>query len=266
MLLRGLFSLPLCVFLASCSAPREPIEIHFQVRYGDRSISCVDDTSPPVLTDLRFYVHDVRLLDAEGLEHPVSLSADPVWQDGEVALLDFENGEGRCDNGTRETNTVLRGRVAAGTHTGLGFRVGVPPHLNHADPLRASPPLNYSFMHWHWNTGYKFLMAGVASDDDGFWMHLGSTRCEGSASDIKGCRSRNEPLVVLPEFVPGRDVVVIDLVWLVNDVDLADGEATDCSSGPTEATCRGPFAALGLDFASGDPTGTPPVFRVGTQQ
>ncbi len=68
--------------------------------------------------------------------------------------------------------------------------------------------------------------------------------------------------VELPEFVPGRDSVAIDLSALFAKVDLSDAKATDCSSGPPESACISPFAALGIDFESGKPAGQQRVFSV----
>jgi uncharacterized repeat protein (TIGR04052 family) len=253
------------IFFAGCSAPLEDVEIPFVARFGDSLVSCDSDVEGLALTDLRLYVYDIRLLSAGNEEQELLLADDPLWQNSEVALLDFENGKGRCANGTEQTNEVLRGRAPPGDYTGLRFRVGVPEHLNHADPLRASAPLNYSFMHWHWLTGYKFLRAGLATENDGFWLHLGGSRCERTPEGTTVCRSGNRPSVELAPYRAG-DVVELDLEVLVNGIDLSDGVPSDCSSGPAETECQMPFTALGIDFSTGDTIGTPAAFRVGPQQ
>jgi uncharacterized repeat protein (TIGR04052 family) len=254
------------LFIASCSVPQQDVEIPFQIRFGERSLTCTSDIDGVALTDLRFYVHDIRLVTVDNDEHRLTLIDDPLWQSTELALLDFESGEGRCTNGTEQTNDVIRGRVPRGDYTGLKFRIGVPEHLNHADPLRADAPLSYSFMHWHWLTGYKFLRAGLAGENDSFWIHLGSARCERTAGNATGCRSGNRPAVVLSPYVPGKDVVELDLQALVNGIDLEDGTPSDCSSGPSETECQMPFIALGIDFSSGDAIDAPTVFRVGQRE
>jgi uncharacterized repeat protein (TIGR04052 family) len=230
------------------------------MRFGGEPLAC--DTGDVSLTDLRFYVHDVRVVTADGDQVPLTLLADSLWQNGTVVLLDFENGEGRCTNGTQPVNRSVRGMAPAGEYVGLMFRIGVPEELNHQNPLVAEAPLNYSFMHWHWSTGYKFLRAGIANDLDGFWMHLGSSRCAGAT----GCGSANRPLIELPAHVPGRDIVVLDLLRLIEGVDLADGVPSDCSSGPAEAAaCANPFAALGLDFTTGASGGGTGIFSSETR-
>jgi uncharacterized repeat protein (TIGR04052 family) len=251
----------LLLMVSACSAPQQTIEIPFVPRFGEQPISCGTDATGIALTDLRFYVHDLRLLDMDGTDTPATMLEDPLWQSNAVALLDFEDGAGACINGTQQTNTVIRAQVPEGEYAGIRFRIGVPEALNHADPLRAQAPLNYSVMHWHWRTGYKFLRAGVANDQDGFWIHLGSSRCKGTSSDVSSCSAPNRPLVELPAFEPGEDAVEVDLQQLVREIDLGDGSPTDCSSGPAESACEMPFKALGLDFATGANGHAAAVFR-----
>lgn len=248
--MRALLTLSIAC-LAGCSGATSPIDIPFEVRFGDATIGCTDDTSGFTLTDLRFYVYDIELEGDDG-PVPLELVADPPWQSQDVALLDFEDGEGACTNGTPTMRSVVRGRAPAQGYEGLRFRIGVPEHLNHGDPLTAAAPLQDTSMHWHWTSGYRFLRAGIAREDDGFWIHLGSTRCEGTVTEPGGCRSSNRPLVELPDYVAGEDTVVLDLAKLFDGIDLDDGEPGSCSSGPPETSCEAPFAALGLDFATGE--------------
>ncbi|MEX0977067.1 MAG: MbnP family copper-binding protein [Woeseia sp.] len=260
-------TVPVCVALASCGAPQQAIEIPFSVQFGAEPISCSMAAADLRLSDMRLFVYDFHLTSASGEEVALTLDDRPPWQGGQVALLDFEDGTGTCRNGSAATNAGVQARVAAGNYTGLRFRIGVPEVLNHADPLQALAPLNHTAMHWHWLTGYKFLRAGIAragidNESATFWLHLGSTRCSGSASDPGGCRHSNRPEISLPEFVPEETVVVIDLAPLAAVTGLHDGISADCSSGPTEASCERPFAIFGLDFASGDAIGTPDLIRV----
>lgn len=235
----------------ACTPATTEIEIPFTVLYDGKSIGCDMPVDSVSMTDLRFYVYDLRLLDPDDKEISIALRPNEFWQTEAVALLDFENGEGACMNGSERTNTVIRGRHALTESRGLAFRIGVPAHLNHEDALTARPPLNFTDMHWHWATGYKFLRAGIETPDDGFWMHLGSSLCEGTIGNIKGCRAPNRPEVTLSGFTPGSDRITIDLADLFSGIELGDGVTSDCSSGPTEAACVAPFDALGIDFESG---------------
>jgi hypothetical protein len=68
--------------------------------------------------------------------------------------------------------------------------------------------------------------------------------------------------VLLEGFIPGSHAVVLDMQVLASTVDLGDAAASDCSSGPAELGCTKPFAALGIDFASGQAIGTPGLVRL----
>ena len=250
----------LCV-LMGCNEPRTPLEIHFEARFDGAPIDCTSAPDGAALTDLRFYVHDLVLVEGDR-RHDVMLTADSTWQDEHVALLDLEDGTGACQNGSASMNTKVRGRAIAladGDAVTLEFRIGVPSSVNHANPVTAPPPRNYSIMHWHWRTGYKFMRAGVAYRGDAAWLHLGSARCRGTVTDIRGCDAPNRPIVRLADFNPKDDVVVIDLARVFGPTGLGDGEVWSCESGPEERHCRIVFAELGIDFATGAAQGPAPA-------
>ena len=247
---RAISALVLALVAVSCTKPAVQIQIPFEPQVGGRPIACANPQFGISLTDLRLYVHSIYLENRHGDAVPVALDEDR-WQNRDVALLDFEDGSGECANGTLETNLMVRGSVPAGDYRGLVFEVGVPFERNHADPLKAAAPLGDAAMHWHWRAGYKFLRAGLKTEDDGFWIHVGSTGCEGTVHDISSCRSPNRVIVRLADFNPEQDAVVIDLYALLSNTNLDDGTPTDCSSGPPETSCSGPFRALGIDHDTG---------------
>jgi uncharacterized repeat protein (TIGR04052 family) len=246
---------------AACPANRTPFNVEFFASWAGQPIGC--DESERSLTDLRFYVSEVVLIDTSGIEHPLVLTGDERWQQKGVALIDLENGEGRCVNGSRETNTTLSGMTASVDVQSLRFTVGVPFELNHANPLLADAPLDDAAMHWHWRSGYKFLRAGVATASDGFWLHLGSSACRGTVRNISACGSPNRVTVELDGFSPQNKRINVDLSALFEGVNFDDAMRSDCSSGPSESACIAPFAALGLAFANNRDRPTPKaVFRV----
>ena len=212
------------------------------------------------LTDLRFFVSDLAVVDSAGALHPVEFTEDSRWQLPGLALVDLEDGESNCVNGTSAMHASLHGVTDIADFVGIRFTVGVPFELNHANPLAAAPPLSEGAMHWHWRSGYKFLRAGVTKNNDGSWLHLGSTACKGTVRDIRSCDSPNRITVELGDFSPS-DRIGIDLSALFAGVDLDDGARSDCSSGPGEAECAAMFRALGLPFTA-QPGATNSVFRV----
>ena len=247
-----------CALAAGCAEPDVPLSIKFVAEYAGTPASCADDT-PVRMSDLRFYVSGFRFRDAAGAWQRITLDDDDRWQQPDLALVDLEDGTGSCMNGTADTNDRVTGSVPAGGMRGLEFTLGVPFERNHGDPLRAAPPLGDPAMHWHWRGGYKFLRAGVQTDGDGFWIHLGSTGCRGTIGNITHCDAPNRVTVRLDDFEPGDDVV-IDLAALVAGGALDDGVATDCASGPGEELCAASFRALGLDHASGRADGVQQLF------
>ncbi len=245
---------------AACTSKNVPVHIEFSASWAGQPVQC-DDT-PLALTDLRFYVSDVLVIDSSGAEHPVSLMPDERWQQQNIALIDLENGAGACSNGTSDINTAIRGTVASSDFDGVRFTIGVPFDMNHANPLLAQPPLNDAAMHWHWRSGYKFLRAGISSPTDSFWIHLGSTGCEGTIQNITGCSFPNRVTVNLADFSADGGRIALELSELFHAIDLQDGTGGDCSSSPAESECVAPFEALGLTING--PTNRQPqkVFQV----
>lgn len=247
-------------FSSACSPERIPVRLDFVPTWEGLPLHC--GTADTRLTDLRFFVSEVSFIDSMGLQHDFAMTADGRWQQEGVALIDFDNGEMACLNGSGDTNSSISGTVESTDYVALRFTIGVPFDLNHANPLTAKPPLNDPAMHWHWRSGYKFLRAGVATPTDGFWIHLGSTGCEGTVQNITGCRSPNRVAVELADFAPSSDRIEIELSALFQNVDLGDGVPSDCSSGPAESSCAEPFEALGLEFNSDERPQSQIVFRV----
>jgi uncharacterized repeat protein (TIGR04052 family) len=262
-------ALALVLSALGCAAPSpEVVTIRFEGRVGDAPFEC-GRTYPGVgasgteytALDFRFYVHDVRLVRPDGTEVPVELEADGVFSDGEVALLDFEDG-GECDGGNAPTHIELRGTVEAGEWTAVRFTLGVPAGRNHLDSATAPAPLSYSSMFWGWMDGYKFVRVEGRSAGlpGGTLFHLGSTGCTGDARlGTRVCANVNHGEIELGGgFDPATDVIVADLAAMFAAVDLdADaGGAPGCMSGVDDPECASLFEAAGVR------PGTQTLFRL----
>lgn len=258
--------------LAGCNGERE-ITLSFQGLVGDEPARCGETyagvgTTDTDLTlgDLRVYVHDVRVVDADGQEHEVALEEDGVWQLEDVALLDFEDGSAGCPMGTAETNTTIRGTIPDVEVTGVRFSLGVPEARNHDDVTTAPPPLSFQSMYWNWNGGYKFfrLDASSTGQPDGFFMHLGSTGCEGDMrGNVTGCTQANRAEVELTDYDPAVDTIAVDVAGLLaeSDLDADQGGAPGCMAGFDDPDCRPIFHGFGLPF-DGQPSPGQRLFRV----
>lgn len=163
------------------------------------------------LTDTRFYIANVVLLDASGNATPLVLT-DNANQSaaGGVALIDFGHNTAiatapvSCTTGYY---TTLTGKVAPGTYTGISMTVGVPARsadlalrLNHTNAMdiTAPLPLQSADMAWSWQSGRKFMKiqfrpttglttyaastgAYVSGSTTTDWnVHVGSTGCAGN--------------------------------------------------------------------------------------
>lgn len=262
--------------------PEVAITLSFAARVGDAPFACTSPATGMGTTgatveplDFRLYVHDVRLVSADGRDVPFHLANDGKWQHGGVALLDFEDKTGTCVNGTVDTNTVLHGSAPAGVYVGLKLRIGVPASLNHADAATAESPLNLSGLFWGWNAGYKFVRidgrASAASRDapsmeaNAFNIHLGSTHCHSNGSAITGCDRPDVGEVELHDLDPTTKTILVDYAALVMGTDLTRdlGGAPGCMSDDDDPECPTIFAHLGVNPATGKPDATQQaLFRV----
>ena len=220
---------------AACGEPdgdpliTQPVTITFEAKLGDRPFACgasydglgvAASTLTP--SDLRFYVSNVRLIDAEGNERGVALVQDEVWQLDDVALLDFEDRTGPCANGTTATNTQIVGRAPAGDYVGIVFDLGVPDALNHQDSPTMPSPLNLSALWWSWQGGYKFMrLEGRTAELESWRLHLGSTECTGEPPDDVICEQPTRPEIRIASGFSLDRPVTLDLATLLSASDLS---------------------------------------------
>ncbi|MEN9817555.1 MAG: hypothetical protein RLZ32_1435 [Gemmatimonadota bacterium] len=256
-----------------------PITVRFAATVGDTPFTC--GTSYPgvgttraaiTASDFRFYVHGVRLVTAAGDTVAAALRPEAPWQDADVALLDFENGQASCANGTPELRDHVTVLAPAGSYRGVAFTLGVPFSRNHGELAQQAPPLSLSRLFWSWAGGYKFLrvdLRATAGDSAATpWMiHLGSTGCTpapGAQSPTR-CGHPNRATVALAGFNPARDVVVADLGALLARADVRANQpktAAGCMAADNDADCGALFASLRLPHSATTGADTPAFFRV----
>lgn len=254
-----LFSVILSI---GATAQTQPVTINFQAVVGDKAFDCKETyegigttKSKMTVSDFKVYVQDVRLVDKKGKEIPVSLTNDGKYQTEKVAMLDFENGEGNCGNGSKEMNTAIRGTAAKGKYTGVKFTIGVPTEINHLDGTLQASPLNITRMMWSWQIGYKFARIDTKTTGrpNGYVLHLGSTNCQTDPSGKTTCKYDNRPEFLFAKFDLAKDVIKVDLKALFADTNVdVNKEKTSggCMSFPGDDDCIGIFKSLGLKFES----------------
>ncbi|MFT6399121.1 MAG: putative repeat protein (TIGR04052 family) [Bradymonadia bacterium] len=218
---------------------------------GD-SPSLGTDQSEFMLSDLRFYVHDVSLISASGDVVSLATSNDDIWNGEGVSLIDLEDGTGPCGSGNEGINSAVNGTVPDGEYAGLTFTLGVPFEQNHQDAAVANPPFSYTAMFWGWQGGYKFMrLDGATTEGNGNRIHLGSTGCEGEIANITSCANENLVTVTLEPFDVATDVVALDLEALFVAIDMetnAEGTPLGCMS-TDDPDCVRVFEAFGLGSA-----------------
>ena len=275
-----LLSLLLAATTAAVSADSlVPLTVRFAGMVGATPFACGQSyanigTSHATITasDFRFYVHNVRLVNAKGDTVRAKLAPAAPWQDTDVALLDFENGQATCSNGTPDTRTEVTVLVPPGTYRGVAFALGVPFTRNHGDLSAQPAPLSLSHLYWSWNSGYKFMRVDMrATQGDSAatpWViHLGSTGCTGAtgaATAPTTCAQPNRAEVRLAGFDPAKHVVAADLAAILSRVDVRKNQpktAAGCMSAPSDADCGGLFASLGLPHPNSTGADTPAFFH-----
>jgi uncharacterized repeat protein (TIGR04052 family) len=250
---------------------RVPVTIQFAAALGDDDFAC-GRTYPNQGTpgqnrqtatpgDFRFYVQDLRLINAGGQEVPVALDVRAPWQSASVALLDFEDGQGACLNGDVGTNALITGTVPAGDYVGVAFRNGVPDDLNHDDPTTLGAPLRAPGMQWSWLSGFRFMRAqlmqtrGPAENV----LELGSTSCSGDpVAGTAVCSRPNRNEVRLNGFNPATSTIVADIAAIFAQLNWR--LMNECRG--SDAVCETMFTAYGVDFDTGAALDTQQVYRV----
>jgi uncharacterized repeat protein (TIGR04052 family) len=247
-----------------------PVTLQFRGMVGDQPFVCgniyhnIGTTNGDIVpSDFRLYIHNIRLVTADGKEAPLKLDQDGIWQYSNLAMLDFENKVQPCNaEGTTLTNTVVHGMAAPGTYTGVRFLLGVPFNLNHANAATAASPLNLSAMFWSWQDGYKFLRIDTAFDN--LRVHLGSIGCQtGPGGVTTGCSRPNVGEVNLDNFNPATSVIDVDIAALLSDSDINSNQvntAPGCQSEANDLDCVPIFKNLGVNFDDGSPNPTSQKF------
>jgi hypothetical protein len=114
---RATIVLALCSIAAQVQgAKTRAFSVKFRPMVGAETFACGKSyagvgLSKATITpsDFGLYVYDVTLLAASGAEAPLTLDQDGVYQNGSLALLDFEDGTGPCSNGNASTHMDIKG-------------------------------------------------------------------------------------------------------------------------------------------------------------
>lgn len=226
--------------LVSCSLERKtPINITFELHNAQ-------NPQQNTVQTLRFYLHNISLINQKGTAIPVELEQHEPHQYHNVALLTLTpNAQSR--------QATVRGYIPKGLYQDIHFTLGLPFALNHANPLKAPSPLNLGELFWSWQLGYKFLRLDMTTIHGPWSLHLGSTGCH-SPSPLRppanACEQPNLVHIRLKNFNPTHDTIRFNLDRLLEE---SENNAQENCTGNfrNSGYCRHTLQHFGLDADNG---------------
>lgn len=231
---------------SACSGRMTPAHLPWVIHWKGQNLECGRVSTDPslVLDDLRFFIHDIRLVDAAGREKRVAFIPDGRWQTEAVSLLDFAP-DCRKPRAAHSRTDLL---MPEGQWTTLRFRLGVPGALKRAIPqagtVEAMGPLS-----WSARDGFRSLKIEAHRGNVPVHVALGENGCEELFTDGKECNGPRLADISVP-WGPGP--VVVELSDLI---DTNAGAETVSCLGAADSDCARTYASLGSQFHKGMPDG-----------
>lgn len=235
-----------------------PQEIDFSLSWQQQALGCQSTFIPDnadnawFIEQLQFFLSDFKVADQDGQWQKVALM-ETAYQTDNVVLL----GENcRHSNNTQSSGSnwqvLFADNIDFSKVTKLAFTLGVPFADNHLNPLTQVSPLNIPSMFWVWQTGHKFMRLELASSDDKWLFHLGSTGCK-SASVMRApneeCRYPNkfefQFAIDTKTLVENSLPIKLQLAKLLNQLDI--NAKNSCQSEATFLSCQQLFSNLRVE-------------------
>ncbi len=266
------------------SKPDTKFVLQFKAVSGEEEVNCdtlysgfgPDQSISVGVTDLRFYVSNLKFYNADGDALDIELDDNEFQlnhEAGRVALVDFTGtSSGYCEQaaeGTPRTNTVLTGSVSDQPIAAISFDIGVPQTVMKAviddTDIETDSPSPLAEMYWSWASGYRHFVLNFSSMDsvhtdmvENSGFHIGSRGCGSAAgkalSDRDECDIVNTAEVMLTGFDPNTNVVTVDLQSLFANVKLSDFSAPAWTNfGDDDSICvderrNGAWCVTGTNF------------------
>ncbi|TYK66119.1 MbnP family copper-binding protein [Colwellia echini] len=234
------------------------------------------------ISDLRFYISNVKFYDADNKELTIELDDNDFQRNsdqGFVGLVDLtSNTSGACADealgGTERTNasisgTLIAATLADGTAAKVSFDVGVPQAVMKdviATNSQEDAPTPLNEMYWSWASGYRhlvmnFTIENSAEEAGKGLVHIGSRNCGGDGllalEEKDSCDEVNTPTVSFTNFDLANDTIVLDIDELLKNVQFSASGGDEvvptvaCHSSPMQADCAAIFENIGLDITDG---------------
>ena len=276
-----------------------PFSLQFKATFNDLDLLCTDlyDLSTVYdglnigLSDLRFFISDLVLIDTEGnpIEYTLDSNSFQLTTDvGTTSLIDFlGNTDGYCANRNEATsaiNTAISGVKTNQTVSSIAYEVGVSqPVMQKVKQTYsqedAPAPLNQ--LYWSWAGGYRHFVASFVVMDathtehiDNGAIHIGSRDCGATAKALENqnsCGFINTPTVALAPFDLETNIVEIKLEKLFNNTSQDQFISPILTEYEDESVCINDHrhhgkCVTGMDFgfschANPSQSGCAPVFE-----
>ncbi|MBA6389542.1 metallo-mystery pair system four-Cys motif protein [Colwellia sp. BRX10-3] len=206
------------------------------------------------IEQFQFFISDVQLGSDKTGWQKLNLAQNP-FQAHDTVLLGTNCPSVKQQTGSiKNSNWIIELEPISGAsineNSAIRFTLGVPFKVNHLNPISQKSPLNLPSMFWVWQTGHKFMRLELATNNEQWLFHLGSTGCK-SASVMRapeqGCRYPNTFYFDLPIAKgEGNQLVLnLDLAALLKNVDLT--ASSSCQSEQDQDSCQQLFKNLAFD-------------------
>lgn len=271
--LKAIITALIIIVLAGCdSPPPSNQQMKVQLMWQDNKLKC--DTTFIVgvenktwfIEQFQFFISDIQFGSENSGWHDVTLIENP-YQTGNTVLL------GRnCRETSQEINTdnsknwtvEFEPNESITQPSAIRFTLGLPFEVNHLNPISQKSPLNLPSMFWVWQTGHKFMRLELASNNQQWLFHLGSTGCSSASvlrSPTQACRYPNTINVELPILKQQNTNLLLglDLSALLSGISLTP--TSNCQSEQDNESCTQLLKNL-LSATDSNEQEAPAVFRI----
>lgn len=214
---------------------------------------------------LKFFISDVQLDSKKTGWQKAHLVTSPYQSDDTVLLGTHCAANAKSTKAVNNDNWVIEFESTAevAQSRAIRFTLGVPFAVNHLNPISQPSPLNLPSMFWVWQTGHKFMRLELATNQEQWLFHLGSTGCHSSSvmrAPKQACRYPNTFTFELPinEDIGSDLTLNFDLAVLLSHLELTS--LSSCQSEQDNANCQQLFTNLSL--AGGDTAAEASIFKV----
>jgi len=232
-----------CFFYGCSEQNTNPVHLTFSPNFSGVALNCHSifnlDNNKWHYQQLQMYISNVELQNTQGEWHSWPMIKSK-YQHSNVALIGESCNQIQDKDHWQialEPMSALKSKSKSKSMSNIRFTLGVPFELNHLNPLTQPSPLNVSSMFWVWQTGHKFLRVELASADDNWLFHLGSTGCSAPSvmrAPAKPCSEPNQVVVELP-FNPNLKSINFDLAALLQGINVTMNSS--CQSAPDDENC-----------------------------